>query len=241
VSTFPNIKPFGKQAVLLEWPNEISLSTHKEVMGYKKTIDSNYHSMIIETVPAYCSLAVYLNDKTTPADFITALQAQRIYDERTQKAQKIIQIPVCYDAEFGWDLPKMADTLGLSIDDIILKHTALEYPVYFLGFLPGFPYLGGLDSRIAFPRKATPRQEVIEGSVGIAGSQTGIYTVNSPGGWNIIGRSPLLFFDVTQTAPCLLAPGDRVRFYSISRKHFEDIKTEVATKTYKVRTEVRDV
>ncbi|MEX0997754.1 MAG: 5-oxoprolinase subunit PxpB [Flavobacteriaceae bacterium] len=241
MNNFPVIKPFGKQAVLLEWPDDISLSTHKKVMGYKKIIDSNYQSVLVETVPAYCSLAVYLNDQTTPDAFISELKSEIVFSDTIPKKQKIIQIPVCYDLEFGWDLAEMAETLKLSIDDIILKHSANKYTVYFLGFLPGFPYLGGLDAEIAFPRKATPRQKVVNGSVGIAGSQTGVYTIDSPGGWNIIGRSPLIFFDVSQSNPCLIAPGDVVQFESISRKRFDEISKEVANKTYKGRMEVRDV
>ncbi|MCR9181802.1 MAG: 5-oxoprolinase subunit PxpB [Flavobacteriaceae bacterium] len=241
MNEFPVIKPFGEQAVLLEWNNEISFSTHKEVMGYKKFIDSNYQSILIETVPTYCSLAIYFKDKSVKEEFISVLKSGILFSETIQKKQNIIQIPVCYDLEFGLDLAEMAEKLKIAIDEIISRHTTPEYSVYFLGFLPGFPYLGGLDTKIAFPRKATPRQKISKGSVGIAGFQTGIYTVDSPGGWNIIGRSPLQFFDVTQSTPCLMSSGDVVRFYAISRKRFDEISKEVANKTYKVRMEVRDV
>tara|TARA_R110002072_G_scaffold193809_7_gene351015 strand:- start:13891 stop:14616 length:726 start_codon:yes stop_codon:yes gene_type:complete len=241
MSIYPKIKDFGEQALLLEWNNEISLTIHKEIMRYKHTIDSRFQSIVIETVPTYASLAIYLNKSANKEAFISELNSGLLLSEIIQKSQRIIHIPVCYEIEYGWDLPEMAHKLNIPIDEIISRHIDQEYPVYFLGFLPGFPYLGGLDPKIAFQRKATPRKQVDKGSVGIAGSQTGIYTMDSPGGWNIIGRSPLNFFDVSQENPCLLVPGDLVKFYKISRKLYEEIYFQVKNQNYSLRKEVRDV
>ncbi len=235
---FPKIKSFGEHAVLLEWSNEISFSTHNEVMGFINIIDSRFKSMIIETVPAYCSLVVYLNNTTNQDDFINMLNSKIIFDENLQKEQNVIYIPVCYDLEFGWDLAEISQELKMPVDEIIKRHTAGEYSVYFLGFLPGFPYLGGLDSALEMNRKATPRSLVSAGSVGIAGKQTGIYTMDSPGGWNIIGKSPLTFFDVNKLKPNLLSAGNIIRFFSVSTSEFKTIKTSFNNGTYLLKTEI---
>jgi KipI family sensor histidine kinase inhibitor len=123
-----------------------------------------------------------------------------------------VEIPVCYGLEYGPDLDAVAAHCGLSPDEVIARHTAAEYRVYMLGFSPGFPYLGGLDPNIAAPRRETPRIKVPAGSVGIAGMQTGIYPLESTGGWQIIGRTPMRLFDPGLEEPCLLRPGDRLRF-----------------------------
>jgi len=126
-----------------------------------------------------------------------------------------VEIPVCYGGEWGPDLDFVARHAGLTTAEVIRRHAAAEYTVYMMGFLPGFPYLGGLDVSIAAPRLETPRRRVPAGSVGIAGEQTGIYPLASPGGWRLIGRTEVALFDLTARPPCLLAPGDQVQFIPI--------------------------
>lgn len=237
MNIFPKIRPFGASTVLLEWSNEISQNTHFEVIKYQKWIEKHCKSVIIETVPAYCSLAVYLKSEIDVKRWISKLRAEYVSQKNYSNEVKRIYIPVCYETDFGIDLIEMSTKLNVSPQDIINKHTSRDYTVYFLGFLPGFPYLGGLDPALQMSRKASPRNRVEAGSVGIAGNQTGIYTVHSPGGWNIIGRSPLSFFDVNKQKPNLLEAGNCIRFFSVSKTEFDAIKTFVQDETYSLKTE----
>jgi len=241
MSVFPKIKTFGEDAVLLEWEREISHSVHFEVISFQHHINKAFKNQIVETVPAYCSLAVYLKMETGRDAFISALNSGVAKPKNVWKEKRIIHIPVCYDLEFGVDLPDMSEQLKMPVDEIIKRHTAGEYPVYFLGFLPGFPYLGGLDPALAVKRKQTPITLVHAGSVGIADNQTGIYTLDSPGGWNIIGRSPLQFFDVTINPPNLVQAGDWIRFFPISIAEFQKIETRDIKGSYVIKTEINDV
>jgi KipI family sensor histidine kinase inhibitor len=131
-----------------------------------------------------------------------------------------VEIPVCYGGECGPDIAAVAEHAGLLRDAVIARHTAAEYTVAMLGFAPGFPYLLGLDPSLQMPRRATPRTRVPAGSVAIGGAQTGIYPRELPGGWHLIGRTPLVLFDPQRELPCLLAPGDRVRFHAIEADEF---------------------
>lgn len=138
---------------------------------------------------------------------------------------RTIDIPVCYDCEFGLDLEWLAREVGLSIDEVIARHTGATYHVHFLGFLPGFAYMGGVPDVLRVPRHASPRTRVPAGSVAIAGAQAGIYPSDTPGGWRILGRTPLAVFDPSRSDPSLLQPGDRVRFVRIDRARFDELAT----------------
>ena len=144
-------------------------------------------------------------------------------------------IPVCYDEEFGLDLNSLSVTLKRNVDEIVNGHISGEYTVYGIGFLPGFLYLGELSEELILPRRNTPRLLVPKGSVAIAGSQTGIYPQDSPGGWHIIGKTPILFFDNTRKDPCLIQTGDSIRFESISRKKFDQIAKLQSTGKFKLK------
>jgi len=141
-----------------------------------------------------------------------------------QTKNKVIEIPVCYDKDFGIDLERVAQHTQISIHEIIQIHTSKTYHVYMLGFLPGFAYMGIVDERISTPRLITPRTNVAAGSVGITGSQTGIYPLDSPGGWNILGRTPIQLFNAGKEQPCLLQPGNTVKFISITKAAFDQLK-----------------
>jgi inhibitor of KinA len=136
-----------------------------------------------------------------------------------------VEIPVCYGGDLGPDLGGIAEWAGLTVEDVIRAHAAVPYRVYMLGFLPGFAYLGAVDPRIAMPRRTTPRLRVPAGSVAIAGPQTGVYPADAPGGWHLIGRTPLTMFDVARTHPSLLAPGDRVEFRAVDRDAYEHARS----------------
>ena len=141
--------------------------------------------------------------------------------ETTHAPARTVTIPVCYEADLGPDLADVAALDSISVDDVIRLHTSATYLVYFLGFSPGFAYLGGLDEKLRTPRLATPRKHVVAGSVGIAGEQTGVYPIDSAGGWRLLGRTPLRMFDPIADPPSRLQPGDHVRFTAISRSEFE--------------------
>ena len=167
-----------------------------------------------EAVPGYAALLVYydplLGDAAQIEAFIRSVMPFSSSAENL--GGKLVEVPVIYGGEGGPDLDFVAQHSGLSAAEVIRRHAAPEYPVYLMGFTPGFPYLGGLDPSIAAPRLPSPRQNVPAGSVGIAGEQTGIYPLNSPGGWRIIGHTPLVLFDPSRSEPFWIHPGDRVRF-----------------------------
>jgi len=144
---------------------------------------------------------------------------------RTARSRsRTVEIPVCYDAEFALDINDVAHRANISPSEVIRLHSAAEYRVACIGFVPGFPFLTGLSKKLATPRRDVPRKEIPPGSVGIGGAQTGIYPLRSPGGWNLIGRTPLRLFDPKKSPPTLLRAGDRVRFRVITREEFESIK-----------------
>ena len=187
-----------------------------------------------EAVPAYSSLTVYYDimaiKKKLPFHQTVFEWMQRQLEERLeqpvqqdQTTGRLLNIPICYDQEFAWDIQQLAETKNISIDEVIQIHTAKQYKVYMLGFLPGFAYMGEVDEKIAMPRKPHP-VNIAAGSVGIAGKQTGIYPLSSPGGWQIIGRTPLKLFDSASDNPTLLKAGDMVQFYSITTNDFYEIQ-----------------
>jgi KipI family sensor histidine kinase inhibitor len=149
----------------------------------------------------------------------------------------VFHIPVCYGGTFGEDIEDVAAYAGLSIDEVIRRHSAAEYRIYMLGFLPGFAYLGGLDPSIAVPRLETPRIKIPAGAVGIGGSQTGIYPMDSPGGWRFIGRTPVRPYDAGRDPPILYRAGDHIRFVPIDEAAYHKIAGQVEAGTYRIRQE----
>ena len=191
---------------------------------------------VIELAPAYTSVAVFFdpvallksNSATNGAfdELAKRIQsaitpASRCLRRPAASTPRSIEIPVCYDAEFGSDLDRVADHTKLSAREIVHLHSTANYRVACIGFVPGFTFLAGLPKNLATPRRDVPRKEIAPGSVGIGGAQTGIYPLRSPGGWNLIGRTPLKLFDPVENPPTLLSPGDRVRFRSITREEFD--------------------
>ena len=192
---------------------------------------------VIELAPAYTTVAVFF-DPTVVAnagpkpdealDWLTervrAAVDPHMRGGRVRAAAspvRLVEIPVCYDPEFAFDLENVAHHAQISLREVVDLHSAAEYRVSCIGFVPGFPFLAGLPRKLATPRRATPRTEIPAGSVGIGGAQTGIYPLRSPGGWNLIGRTPLRLFDPEKSPPAFLRTGDRVRFRAITREEFE--------------------
>lgn len=182
-----------------------------------------------DLVPAYATLAVFFDPDAIDAEAARQPLAALIDDDTTPDEHatpgRCIEIPVVYGGAFGEDLDAAAAELGLTPDALIARHSAALYTVAMIGFAPGFPYLSGLDPALALPRLATPRTRVPAGSVGIGGAQTGLYPRESPGGWRLLGRTPLRLFDPTRETPSLLAPGDRVRFRPIPADDFARSET----------------
>lgn len=227
-------KPFGTHALLIEWPARIEESIIQDIIAFEKTIAWEPH--IADTVIAYNSLTVLFREEydiDAVIDRFTALYKQQ--KETRIRKSKCWQLPVCYDERFGLDLDELASSKHLSTDEVIQLHTAPEYLVYFIGFQPGFLYLGGLDERLHVPRKANPRLRVAKGSVGIGGQQTGIYPQDSSGGWNILGKSPIDFFDIQKTQPCFAKAGDYIQFKSVDYNNFMEIENEVRKGAYTLK------
>ena len=220
----PRVEPLGDQALLVVLGSGIDRNVNDRVHQLVSLIRERRLPGVHDLVPAYATLAVqfdpcYWTGAALEQELLTLLGRCGL---DAPPAPRQIAIPVCYGGSFGPDLAEVASRCGLSEREVIARHAAVEYPVYMLGFAPGFPYLGGLDPAIATPRRATPRARVPAGSVGIAGLQTGIYPLELPGGWQIIGRTPCRLFRPDQEPPCLLGPGDRLRFVPIDPTRFQD-------------------
>jgi inhibitor of KinA len=193
---------------------------------------------IIELAPAYTSLAVFFNPAALlkakgAASGVFDWLATRVHSAVTRvgdpgrakrKTSRVIEIAVCYDREFAPDLDDVARHAEISTKEVVDVHSSTDYRVACIGFVPGFPFLAGLPKKLTTPRRDVPRKEIPPGSVGIGGAQTGIYPLRSPGGWNLIGRTPLRLFDPSKDPPTLLRPGDRVRFRAITREEFGAFK-----------------
>jgi len=212
--------------------------TLKEVLDVFRRLENARIPGVIELAPAYTTVAVFFDpvrviNATVEPNHASECLTQKIRDalaggkrkQIKQAAAPAIEIPVCYDPEFALDLDHVADHARMSPKEIVDLHSAAEYRVNCIGFTPGFPYLTGLPGKLATPRRATPRKEIPAGSVAIGGAQTGIYPQVSPGGWNVIGRTPLRLFDPQKDPPVLLRVGNRVRFRAITREEFEALKS----------------
>ena len=209
-------------SLLVEFGNSVSEQLYARVLSLFRALLSERDPRIRNLHPGYASLLIDFDPLRVSHEHLTAHVRKLIGAETSIKnaASRTIEIPVCYDAEFGPDLGDVAAHNNISIEEVIHLHASATYLVYFLGFSPGFAYMGGLPEKLRTPRLATPRIRVAAGSVGIAGEQTGIYPVDSPGGWRLIGRTPVRVFDASANPPTLLLPGDAVRFVPISRASF---------------------
>lgn len=222
----PILLPLGDRAVLIRLGDRIDEATHRRVRALCARLDAGDVPGMTEYVPGYASVAVHYDPARLPdpahARIAAALAAALAnLPEDALPPARTVEIPVRYGGDAGPDLDELARGHGLSTSEVIHLHTSADYLVHLLGFAPGFPYLGGLPERLATPRRATPRACVPAGSVGIGGAQTGVYPIESPGGWHLIGRTPLRLFTPAAAEPTLLRPGDRVRFRAISPEEFQ--------------------
>jgi inhibitor of KinA len=223
----PKIFPLGDNCVTIDFGNEISVELNTKAISLASRFQHNPFPGFIEAVPAYSSVAVFYNFiqvRRNFSEFDSAFDAVASIADNflaqphdTQKPEsRVMEIPVDFSQGAALDLNVIADFAGISPDEVIERFVARSYRVYMLGFLPGFAYMGEVDEIIAAPRKDSPRIKVPKGSVGIASRQTGVYPLESPGGWQIIGRTTAEMFSADRDPPCLLSPGDQVRFVRIS-------------------------
>jgi inhibitor of KinA len=217
------ITSFGDSALLVEYTSEIDAAVNAAVLAASERVRQSRIRGVRDVVPAFASFAVHFDPIATDVealrDGIARAVAGALPAVQALEAAPF-DIPVCYGGAFGPDLIGVAAWAGCTPQDVVEVHTGRSYRVFMLGFLPGFPYMAAVDDRIAMPRRDAPRSHVAAGSVGIAGRQTGIYPFDSPGGWQIIGRTPLTLFDPLRHVPALLAPGQRVQFHPISPSEF---------------------
>ncbi|MGB5170684.1 MAG: 5-oxoprolinase subunit PxpB [Eudoraea sp.] len=230
------IKPFGEEAVLIEWPTEVSEEILYDILAFMENFKTSFpNASQWELIPAYNSLTIInslekFNFKKVKAEIEVCYHNRNL---SINKSRYLWKLPVCYDLDFGIDLNETAQILKLEISELIEKHTHQPYTVYGIGFLPGFMYLGGLPKDLEIKRRKKPRAKVVKGSVGLAGVQTGIYPQDSPGGWNIIGNCPVTIFNPEEEDPCFVRVGDKVSFYSISRAEYNLHKIEAEVGIFK--------
>ena len=233
-------KQYGERSILVEWSSIIDKKILQDISFFKERLEKSSIKELIEVSSAYCSLLIsYITVIDNIYDRIFVLKD--IYSSKNKTNISTFRqwkIPVCYNDEFALDLEEISLKKSIPKQDIIALHSDAIYTVFFIGFLPGFLYLGGLDSAINYPRKATPRLQIEKGAVAIGGNQTGVYPSQSPGGWNIIGNSPINFFDVSKTTPCFANIGDKIQFYPITLKKHSDITALVNAGVYQLESEV---
>ncbi|MBE6929988.1 MAG: 5-oxoprolinase subunit PxpB [Ruminococcaceae bacterium] len=218
-----SFKPCGDGALTVAFPSRIDPTINARVCTLARLIPERRVRGVIETIPTFSSLTVLFDPAiTTYARLVRELERLLPECNQTSGAQKrIFEIPVCYGEDFGEDLPDVAAHAKISAEEVIRVHSSTDYLIYMLGFLPGFAYLGGLDERIATPRLQSPRTKIPAGSVGIGGDQTGIYPLDSPGGWRLIGRTPVKPYDPRRAEPILYRAGDYIRFIPITRAEYD--------------------
>jgi inhibitor of KinA len=227
------LEPLGDSAVIATLGSGIDDATMASVLAFAQAVAAAGRRGITDVVPAYATVAAFYDPAQfteTPGDaygevcrFLESC-LERAKGAPHAPAARVAEIPVCYGGDFGPDLGRVAEHCGLGGEDVIARHSGADYLVHAIGFTPGFPYLGGLPDSLATPRRATPRAHVPAGSVAIGGSQTGVYPVASPGGWQIIGRTPMALFRPKEQPAALLRPGDRVRFRAITPAQFASWK-----------------
>lgn len=234
--------PVGDSAVSLSFGNVICPETNRRIRSFCRALEQYPITGMTETLPTFCSVMICYQPLDISYHSLVRQLKKRLRNLKAQEKEqgRIFQIPVCYGEDLGEDLSFVAANAGLTPEQVIELHSGRDYLIYMLGFLPGFAYLGGLDSRLFTPRLEIPRTCIPAGSVGIGGEQTGIYPLDSPGGWRLIGRTPLRPYDPDRSDPILYRAGDSIRFFPVSRAEYEGIAHQVEEGCYQVKVEGRD-
>jgi len=224
----------GDSALLVEFGNEINKEINQKITAVVKIIKEQHIEGIVELIPSFCALVINYDPRVISYDEIKK-RVESIFELDIavgETKKRVFEIPVCYGGEYGPDIENIANNAGLSVEEVIKIHSSRDYLIYMLGFLPGFCYLGGLDERIHTPRLANPRLKINAGSVGIGGSQTGIYPLDSPGGWQLMGMTPVKTYDPDREVPILVEAGDYIRFIPVDEEEYNRIKELVERGEY---------
>lgn len=230
------ISKHGDHGLAIEFEATVSIAMSQRVQTYYRRLQKAALPAVIAIIPAFCSLTIEYAPELTTFEELSLLLSSLLDtlnpDSLERISQRVLVVPVCYQEPYNLDLNSLSEQCHLSPEEVIAKHTRPDYYIHALGFLPGFPYLGGLDQQLRTPRLSQPRLKTPKGSVGIAGEQTGIYPLDSPGGWNIIGRTPLILFDPSRDDPIPFHAGDWIRFEAISFHEFQVISQAIAIGEY---------
>jgi inhibitor of KinA len=220
--------PSGDTAIVIEFGDRVDRAVSEQVLRLGARLRHAGIAGILETVPTFRSLLVHYDPlRTDAAALIATIRALPGSEAALGQTRRLWHVPVCYEGELAPDLPDIAARTKLSPEEVVALHSGTAYHVYMLGFLPGFPYMGDLPAPLVLPRRSDPRVRVPPGAVAIATTLTAIYPLQSPGGWHLIGTTPIRLFDLSWPAPALFAPGDAVRFEPVDRAAFDDIEAAV--------------
>ncbi|MGE5203030.1 MAG: 5-oxoprolinase subunit PxpB [Acidobacteriota bacterium] len=232
--------PCGDTAIAVEFGDRIDRALSNEVLALRSRIRSANIRGVVETVPTYRSLLIHYDPLQTSASEIIEAAQNLVSGEATiDRTRHLWRVPVCYEGDFAPDLADVAEQTGLRPDQVVSLHAATRYHVYMVGFLPGYPYMGDVPAPLTLPRRSDPRIRVPPGSVAIATTMTAIYPVESPGGWHLIGRTPIRIFDPRMSPPALFAPGDAVEFEPIDAEAFARLRSAAESGDYRLsRTEL---
>ena len=224
----------GDSSILLQFGSTIDPAINRKIAATVQLMREQHINGVTDVIPAFCSLLINYDPRVISYEQIKRRMEALVKIDVTagDTRKRVFEIPVCYGGEYGPDIQNIADHAGMSVEEVIQIHTSRDYLIYMLGFLPGFTYLGGLDERIHTPRLANPRIRIPAGSVGIGGSQTGIYPMDSPGGWQLMGMTPVKTYDPDREVPILVEAGDYIRFVAIDEDEFHRIKELVDKNEY---------
>ena len=240
--SYPVIKASGDTSITVVFGDEISYEINTRIRAFDEALTELQIDGIYETVPTYCALTIhYAPEVIRYRDLVLELKKLLAVDHKASLLNTVVmEIPVLYGGEYGPDLEYVAWYNHLTAEEVIRIHSEADYLIYMLGFTPGFSYMGGMDKRISTPRLKKPRVLIPAGSVGIAGDQTGIYPIDSPGGWQLIGRTPVRLYDAERDVPILLDAGMHVKFIPVGPQEYQRIKSRVEMGKYHIRSYVKE-